>query len=232
VIRDPLILALDFESADRARELVRTVGDAASFYKVGLELYAAAGMPFVEELLGLGKQVFLDLKLHDIGETVKRATAVIARSGVTFLTVHASVSVMRAAVDARGASNLRLLAVTVLTSLDDVDLREDGYDRGGRELVEMRARQAVELRVDGVVASALEAARIRQLAGPDLLLVTPGVRSRGSAAGDQKRVATPAEALRDGADYLVIGRQVTRAADPVAALCLLRQEIEAAHGAP
>ncbi len=232
MIRDPLILALDFESADRARELVRTVGDAASFYKVGLELYAAAGMPFVEELLGLGKQVFLDLKLHDIGETVKRATAVIARSGVTFLTVHASVSVMRAAVDARGASNLRLLAVTVLTSLDDVDLREDGYDRGGRELVEMRARQAVELRVDGVVASALEAARIRQLAGPDLLLVTPGVRSRGSAAGDQKRVATPAEALRDGADYLVIGRQVTRAADPVAALCLLRQEIEAAHGAP
>ena len=232
MIRDPLILALDFESADRARELVRTVGDAASFYKVGLELYAAAGMPFVEELLGLGKQVFLDLKLHDIGETVKRATAVIARSGVTFLTVHASVSVMRAAVDARGASNLRLLAVTVLTSLDDADLREDGYDRGGRELVEMRARQAVELRVDGVVASALEAARIRQLAGPDLLLVTPGVRSRGSAAGDQKRVATPAEALRDGADYLVIGRQVTRAADPVAALCLLHQEIEAAHGAP
>lgn len=232
MICDPFILALDFESADRARELVRTVGDAASFYKVGLELYAAAGMPFVEELLGLGKQVFLDLKLHDIGETVKRATAVIARSGVTFLTVHASVSVMRAAVDARGASNLRLLAVTVLTSLDDADLREDGYDRGGRELVEMRARQAVELRVDGVVASALEAARIRQLAGPDLLLVTPGVRSRGSAAGDQKRVATPAEALRDGADYLVIGRQVTRAADPVAALCLLRQEIEAAHGAP
>ena len=232
MIRDPLILALDFESADRARELVRTVGDAASFYKVGLELYAAAGMPFLEELLGLGKQVFLDLKLHDIGETVKRATAVIARSGVTFLTVHASVSVMRAAVDARGASNLRLLAVTVLTNLDDADLREDGYDRGGRELVEMRARQAVELRVDGVVASALEAARIRQLAGPDLLLVTPGVRSRGSAAGDQKRVATPAEALRDGADYLVIGRQVTRAADPVAALCLLRQEIEAAHGAP
>jgi orotidine-5'-phosphate decarboxylase len=223
--RDPLIIALDFDSAAAARNLVRSLGDTATFYKVGLELYCAAGKPFVEELITNGKRVFLDLKFHDISETVKRATAVVSQSGVTFLTVHGSASVMRAAAAGRAGSRLKLLAVTVLTSLDDADLIEDGYDRSVSELVSLRARQAADLGIDGVVASPKEASRVRSQAGPNLLIVTPGVRSRGSETGDQKRVSTPGEALSDGADYLVIGRQVTRAADPVKELAAIREEI-------
>ncbi len=226
---DPLILALDFESAAEARALVSALGTQATFFKVGLELFTGAGMEIVQELCATGKQVFLDLKLHDIGETVRRATAVVAQSGATFLTVHGSVAVMRAAVAGRGDSPLRLLAVTVLTSMDDRDLQEDGYDRGVSELVERRARQAAELGVDGIILSPRETARIRKQVGPKLLLVTPGVRSRGMAAGDQKRIATPAEALADGADYLVIGRQVTRAAEPARALAGIREEIAGSY---
>ena len=225
---DPLIVALDVASGDEARRLVRALGDHATFFKVGMELYAAAGMPFVHELIADGKKVFLDLKFHDIGETVKRATAVVAKSGATFLTVHGSAAVMRAAVQGRADSNLKLLAVTVLTSMDDDDLREDGYGCGVRELVLMRARQAVDLNMDGVVASPREASRIRKQVGAQLLLVTPGVRSLGTATGDQKRISTPAEALEDGADYLVIGREVTRAADPARALAAIRDQITVA----
>ena len=224
---DPLIVALDFESAAEAHELVHRLGPHASFYKVGLELYAAAGMEFVRELIASGNRVFLDLKLYDIGETVKRAVARVAHSGATFLTIHGSSAIMRAAVEGRGASPLKLLAITVLTSFDESDLRDLGYNCSVRELVSLRVRNALECGLDGIVASPLEAVTIRVQAGRDLLLVTPGVRSHGAASGDQKRVATPAEAIRDGADYLVIGRQVTRSEDPAAALQAIRSEIAA-----
>jgi orotidine-5'-phosphate decarboxylase len=213
---NPIIVALDVESADEARALVARLGSSVDFYKVGMELYAAAGIEFVRELRGQGKNVFLDLKFYDIGETVKRAVAQVARTGVRFVTIHAVGQVMRAAVEGRGDSGLQLLAVTVLTSLDRNDLAADGYTMDVAELVERRARQAVEAGVDGLVASPLEAARVRAIVGPGKILVTPGVRSAGTAVGDQKRVATPAQAIRDGADYLVVGRQITRAADPAA----------------
>jgi orotidine-5'-phosphate decarboxylase len=231
MVPDPLIIALDVESAAEAHALVHRLGERASFYKVGMELYAAAGMPIVRELLDRGKRVFLDLKFYDIAETVKRATAQVAKSGVQFLTVHGSPSVMRAAIEGRGGSALKILGVTVLTSSNDKDLRDEGYERSVQELVSLRVRAALAAHVDGVIASPLEAVSIRGQAGPDLLLVTPGVRSRGAAAGDQKRVATPEEALRDGADYLVIGRQVTRASDPAAAIAAIRDEIRLAQPA-
>ena len=220
-----IIIALDVESAAEARSLVTRLGDSVSFYKVGMELYAAAGMEFVRELVGEGKQVFLDMKFYDIGETVKRAVAQVARSGVRFLTVHGSGAVMRAAVAGRGDSQLKLLAVTVLTSFDESDLADLGYPCPVRDLVALRVRKAMEAGVDGLVCSPLEAAEVRRLAGPQAILVTPGVRSAGAGKGDQKRVATPAEALRDGANYLVIGRQVTRADDPRAEVLKICDEI-------
>lgn len=222
---NPCIIALDVESAEQARALVGRLGDAAQFYKVGMELYAAAGMEFVRELAGQGKQIFLDMKLYDIGETVKRAVAQVARSGVSFLTVHGSAAVMRAAVQGRGEAPLRLLAVTVLTSFDQTDLADLGYPCPVADLVALRVRKAMEAGIDGIVCSPLEAASVRALAGPGAILVTPGVRSGGAGTGDQKRVATPAEAIGWGANYLVIGRQVTRAADPVAEMARILEEI-------
>lgn len=225
--RGALIVALDFDSATQARALVEQLGELAGFYKVGLELYAAAGMEFVRELAARGKRVFLDLKFYDIGETVKRAVAQVAQSGVTLTTVHGSGAVMRAAVEGRAGAPLKLLAVTVLTSFDQDDLADLGYPCRVEELVELRVRKAMEAGLDGVVCSALEVAWVRRLAGPRAILVTPGVRSAGVAAGDQKRVATPAEALRGGANYVVVGRQITRAPDPRAAARQILTEIEA-----
>lgn len=226
--QDPLIFALDFSSAREADDLVDALGDSGGFYKVGMELYAAAGMDYVRSLTARGKRVFLDLKYYDIGETVKRAVSVAAKSGATFLTVHAVNQVMKAAMEGRGDSHMKLLAVTVLTSLDDDDVREMGHSCTARELVMKRVAQARQIGIDGLVGSPVEATAIRKIAGRDMVLVTPGVRSRGVAQGDQKRIATPAEAMRDGADYLVIGRQVTRAADPVAAVAAIRDELLAA----
>ncbi len=223
---DPLIIALDVESAADARALVERLSPEVRFYKVGLELYTAAGMDFVRELVKQHLNVFLDLKLYDIGETVKRAVAQVAKTGVRFLTVHGSCAVMRAAVDGRGAGTLRLLGVTVLTSFDERDLEDLGYPCDVRDLVALRVKNALAAGCDGVVASPLEARTIRELAGTDAILVTPGVRSGGADAGDQKRTATPAEAIRDGADYLVVGRQVTRAKDPLAAVRRIREELE------
>lgn len=230
---DPLIVALDVPSAGEALALVTALGDQAWFYKVGLELYSAAGPDIISELIDRGKRVFADLKFYDIGETVKRSTARVARLGATFLTIHGSGQVMRAAVHGRGGSDLKLLAVTVLTSFDQSDLREFGYACSVRELTGVVVAKALETGVDGVIASPVDAAAVRAQAGPDLLIVTPGVRSQGSAIGDQKRVATPAEAIRDGADYLVIGRQVTRSANPRAAIAEIREEIGLAlHAGP
>ncbi len=224
---DPLIIALDFESAAEAGKLVSALGDSAGFYKVGMELFAAAGMDYVRSLVDEGKQVFLDMKYYDIGETVRRAVAVAAKSGATFLTVHAVGQVMRAAVEGRGDSPMKLLAVTVLTSFDDGDVRAMGHECSVSELVARRVRQAMDEGMDGIVGSPLEAKAIREIAGPGAILVTPGVRSAGAAKGDQKRVATPVQAIRDGASHLVIGRQVTRAADPPAALRAIREELAA-----
>jgi orotidine-5'-phosphate decarboxylase len=222
---DPVIIALDFDSPCQADKLVSALGDSATFYKVGMELYAAAGMDYVRSLVDRGKRVFLDLKYYDIGETVRRAVAVAARSGAAFLTVHGVGQVMRAAMEGRADSPVKLLAVTVLTSFDQKDVEELDYEFSLAELVSRRARLAIRTGVDGLVASPLEARTIRTQTGPGAILVTPGVRSRGAAAGDQKRVATPAEAVRDGADYVVIGRQVTRSADPAAALAAIHSEL-------
>ena len=224
-MNNPLIIALDVETAEQARELVARLGDDASFYKVGMELYASAGMDFVRELIGQGKQVFLDLKMYDIGETVKRAVAQVARLGVALTTVHGSGPVMRAAVEGRGGAGLKLLGVTVLTSFDKEDLADLGYPCEVSDLVKLRVRKAMEARIDGLVCSPLEVAAVRQITGPAAVLVTPGVRSAGAGKGDQKRVATPAEAMRDGSSYLVIGRQVTRAADPRAEVRKILAEI-------
>jgi len=226
MIADPVIVALDFESSGEADRLVSALGESAGFYKIGMELYAAAGMDYVRRLIDRGKRVFLDLKYYDIGETVRRAVAVAARSGAEFLTIHSVGQVMRAAIAGRGDSPMKLLAVTVLTSFDQNDLRELGYECAVGELVSGRVRLAMASGMDGIVGSAVEARTIRELAGESALLVTPGVRSRGASAGDQKRVATPAEALRDGASYVVVGRQVTRAADPALALAAIHEELQ------
>jgi orotidine-5'-phosphate decarboxylase len=191
-----------------------------------MELYATGGMDFVRQVTSLGKNVFLDLKLYDIGETVKRATKQIcSTASPTFLTVHGSRTVMKAAVEGKGSSSTKLLAVTVLTSFDQDDLADLGYPVPISELVELRVKKAVASGIDGIVCSPLEVARVRAVGGPDLKLITPGVRSAGSSKGDQKRVATPLEAIQNGADYLVIGRQVTRAENPRAACEEILSEI-------
>lgn len=227
MIQNRIIVALDVDSAEEARSLVARLGSQVGFYKVGMELYAAAGMDFVRELLDQGKRVFLDMKYYDIGETVKRAVRVAARSGVHFLTVHGSTQVMRAAIEGRGDASLKLLAVTVLTSFDQQDLADMGYECAISDLVSLRVRKAMEAGMDGLVCSPLDAAMVRAQAGPRAILVTPGVRSGGAARGDQKRVATPFEAVRDGADYVVMGRQITRASEPAEEAARVAQEIAA-----
>jgi orotidine-5'-phosphate decarboxylase len=225
MMSNPIIVALDVASPGEAMSLVRRLGDSVSMYKVGLELHTAAGRAFVDELRAEGLRVFLDLKFYDIPETVKRATARAAEMDVDLLTIHASYSVMRAAVEGRGDARLRLLGVTVLTSFDQHDLDDLGGSRTVAELVTRRAAKARQAGMDGVVCSALEAADMRRMLGPDALLVVPGIRSAGADAGDQKRIATPGEAMAAGASYLVIGRQITRAADPRAEALRILEEI-------
>jgi orotidine-5'-phosphate decarboxylase len=226
-LRDRLIVALDLPDVRAAEGMVEKLGDAVSFYKVGFELALAGGLPFAQALARSGKKVFLDLKLHDIANTVARATERAAELGATFLTVHAFPPTMRAAVEGRGKSALKILAVTVLTSWDDADLEEAGYSRSVRDLVRMRAEQAREIGIDGLVASAAEAADLRKKIGA-MLLVTPGIRPAGGAAGDQKRIVTPTEAIKAGADHLVVGRPVLSTDDPKAAAEAIVAEIAGA----
>ena len=226
-IRDRLIVALDMGSVAEARALVDVVGDSAGFYKIGYRLTYAGGLSFAEELIGQGKKIFLDLKLHDIGNTVREGVESIARLGVTFLTVHAYPQTMRAAVAGR-AGSLKLLAVTVLTSYDDADVREAGYAQSVDALVAARAAQARDIGLDGIVCAASEAARVRAIVGPDRLIVTPGIRPAGGESGDQKRIVTPAAAIRAGADHLVVGRPITGAADPRRAAEAIVEEIAGA----
>jgi orotidine-5'-phosphate decarboxylase len=216
---DPrLIVPLDFPTVEEARAAVATLGEAVSFYKVGLELFATGeGMTLAKELKAAGKQVFLDWKLHDIGTTVQKAASVLAGSGCDFLTVHGEPQVMASAVRGRGVSKLKILAVTVLTSLSDEDLAEVGYHDTARALVERRIHQAIAAGCDGVVASPHEAELARSLGGKDFLVVTPGVRPDWAAKNDQARAATPLDALRAGASHIVCGRPITAANDPEAA---------------
>jgi len=226
--RDRLIVALDFASVGEAEAMVARLGDAVSFYKVGLQLaFAEGGVAFAERLAGNGKRVFFDVKLLDIDNTVAGAITSIVRMGVTFVTVHAYPKAMRAAVAARGGAPLRLLGVTVLTSMSDDDLTDAGYDWSAAELAVQRAADARAAGMDGVVASPAEAAAVRAVVG-DMAIVTPGIRPAGVAADDQKRAATPEAAIRAGADYLVVGRPITMAADPLAAARTIVTEIERA----
>jgi orotidine-5'-phosphate decarboxylase len=214
--RDRLIVALDVPSLDAAQGLVARLGDAVTFYKIGYQLAFAGGLDYAPKLVQSGKRVFLDLKLHDIGNTVAAGVKSVSRLGASFLTVHAFPQVMRAAVEAR-ENGLRILGVTVLTSLSDADLAKAGYAATVRELALLRAEQACEIGMDGLVCSSEEVAMLRDKVGNKLVLVTPGIRPAGAAAADQKRVATPAAAIGVGADYLVLGRPIIEASDPKAA---------------
>jgi orotidine-5'-phosphate decarboxylase len=222
--RERLIVALDVPSVEAAQALVARLGDAVSFYKIGYQLAFAGGIAYAHSLIDAGNQVFVDLKLHDIGNTVAQGVKSVARLGATFLTVHAYPQTMQAAVQAR-EGNLRILAVTVLTSFDDADLKAAGYATTVAELVARRAAQAREIGVDGVVCSPEEAANLRAIVGDRLCLVTPGIRPAGADIGDQKRIATPAAAIAAGADYLVVGRPIIAAADPKAAAQAIVDEI-------
>jgi orotidine-5'-phosphate decarboxylase len=222
--RDRLIVALDLPSLEAAQAMVARLGEEVSFYKIGYQLAFAGGLAYAQTLAGAGKRVFLDLKLHDIGNTVAQGVKSVARLGASFLTVHAYPQTMQAAVDAREAG-LRILAVTVLTSYDDNDLKAAGYDASVRGLAASRAAQARAIGVDGLVCSAEEAAALRAIAGPEMALVTPGIRPAGAQAGDQKRVMTPGAAIAAGSDYLVVGRPILAAAEPRAAAQAIIAEI-------
>jgi orotidine-5'-phosphate decarboxylase len=225
-IRSRLIIGLDVPSVEEARALVGRIGEAGTFYKIGYQLAYAGGFELARELIGQGKKVFLDLKLHDIGNTVEEGVRSVARLGVTFLTVHAYPQTMRAAVAGKAGSDLKILAVTVLTSYDDNDLVEVGYaPMPAADLVARRAGQARDLNVDGIVCAAPEAERVRSIIGPDRLIVTPGIRPAGSDAGDQKRIVTPSEGIRLGANHLVVARPIVKAADPKAAAEAIVREI-------
>ncbi|KQP72341.1 orotidine 5'-phosphate decarboxylase [Methylobacterium sp. Leaf469] len=212
--RDRLIVALDVATVAEAEALVERIGDAATFYKIGYRLAYAGGLALVPRLAAAGLKVFLDLKLHDIGNTVEEGVRALSDLGPTFLTVHAYPQTMRAAVRGRGTGGLRILAVTVLTSYDEADAQEAGYALPVADLVAQRARQADEAGIDGIVCSAVEAVSVRGVVGPSRLIVTPGIRPAGSGLGDQKRVMTPGEARRAGIDHVVVGRPITGAADP------------------
>jgi orotidine-5'-phosphate decarboxylase len=223
-----LIVALDLPDPGHARKLVDQLGASVDFYKIGMELaYAGGGLAFADELSAAGKKVFLDLKLHDIANAVKRASAQIARRGIEFLTIHAYPQTMAAAKEGVAGSALKLLAVTALTSYNDADLAEAGYRLTVRELVLHRAAQAKAIGIDGLVASAQEMPDLRRAVGDEMILVAPGIRPAGRDVGDQKRVATPSEAIKAGADYLVVGRPIVEAADPRAAAEAIQAEIAA-----
>ncbi len=222
--RDRLIVALDLSSIETAEALIARLGDSVTFYKIGYQLAYAGGLPLAAKLIDRGKKVFIDLKLHDIGNTVAKGIENIAKLGATFATVHAYPQTMKAAVEARGPS-LKILAVTVLTSYDEDDLHAAGYRLGVSDLVEARALQAQALGIDGLVCSGEEAATVRGIVGAQMALVTPGIRPAGSAVGDQKRIMTPGRAIAAGADYLVVGRPVVEASDPKAAADAIVAEI-------
>lgn len=230
--KDRLIVALDMPTLEEAQRLVAKLGEAVTFYKVGLELLFAGGLELARALKAEGKHVFLDMKLLDIGNTVERAVANATELGVDLLTVHGhDLKTLRAAVAGRGKSRLKLLAVTVLTNLTADDLEQQGSSMAPSDLVLMRAKLARESGFDGVIASGQEARRIREAIGPGFLIVTPGIRLTGSASDDQERITTPDHAIAAGADYIVVGRPITQADDPRGAAETFIHHIREAHAA-
>lgn len=226
--RDRLIVPLDVPGVDEARAVITDLGDAVTFYKVGFQILYAGGFDLISELRDRGKQVFIDLKLLDIDNTVKSGVESLAGLGGTFLTIHAYPHAMRAAVSGRGDSALNLLGVTVLTSLDDEGLKEAGYHDRASSLVVKRAFQAKEAGMNGVICSAAEASAIRATVGDDLLLVTPGIRPADASVNDQRRIMTPGLAIENGSDYLVVGRPILNAANREDAANRIVGEIEEA----
>ncbi len=225
--RDRLIVALDIATVGGARALVRRLGPAVTFYKIGLELAMAGGLELARELASQGARVFLDMKLLDIENTVARAARNAAATGASFLTVHAQDGkTLRAAVSGRAGTSLKILGVTVLTNLDAADLAEQGFTASPGDLVARRAGFALEAGCDGVVASGHEAAGVRAIVGPHMAIVTPGIRLAGADAGDQARVTTPEQAIAAGADYIVVGRPINEAPDPAAAARTFVHQIE------
>ena len=226
--RDHLIVGLDVPNIGEAEAIVKKLGSSVDYYKIGYQLVFAGGLEFARDLAREGKKIFLDMKLLDIDNTVASGVENIAKMGITMLTLHAYPKAMRAAVEAAKGSNLRLLGVTVLTSMDEGDLIEAGYEYDPHTLVLRRAEQARRAGMGGIVCSAEEASAVRRVVGPDLAIVTPGIRPTGSDPGDQKRVMTPSEAIRAGASHLVVARPIVKAPDPREAVGSILAEIEAA----
>ena len=221
-----LIVALDLDTRAEAERLVERLGDRVDFYKIGYQLfYGGDGLALGKALLAANKRVFFDLKLLDIDNTIEKGVAAIARTGATFLTVHAYPKAMRVAAAAAAGAGLTVLGVTVLTSMDDADVREAGYERDAAGLVALRASQARAAGIGGIVCAPNEAAMARAIVGPRLAIVTPGIRPAGSAAGDQKRVMGPRAALEAGASHLVVGRPISAAADPAGAAAMVLDEM-------
>lgn len=223
--RNRLIIALDVPDVEDAHKLVKQIGDAADFYKIGLELLYAGGIELARKLIGEGKQIFIDAKLHDIPNTVERATRQLAQIGASLLTVHAYPQTMKAAYEGRGDASLRIIGVTILTSMSEADAKAAGYSKPIAEIVALRAQAAHDSGIDGIVCAPHEAAEARKILGKEVLVVTPGIRPSGGDAGDQSRIATPLAAIRNGASHLVVGRPVTRDKDPRAAALAIAQEI-------
>jgi len=224
--RDRLIVGLDIPTIGEAEKMVSALGDTVSFYKIGYQLVFAGGLEFARDLVKDGKQVFLDMKLLDIDNTVAKGVENIVKMGVTMLTLHAYPKAMRAAVEAARGSDLCLLAVTVLTSMDETDLVDAGYEYDPHTLVLRRSEQALAAGMGGIVCSAEESAAVRKIVGPDMAIVTPGIRPTGSEAGDQKRVMTPADALNAGSSHLVVGRPIVKAPDPKASAQAILAEMQ------
>lgn len=225
--RDRLIVALDVADIAQARHIIETLGDTVNFYKIGYQLAFAGGLELARDVALEGHDIFLDMKLLDIDSTVAKAVENVARMGVKMLTLHAYPKAMVAAVDAAKGSALCLLGVTVLTSMDHADLLAAGYQWDPASLVQMRAGQAREAGMGGVVCSAEEAAIVRKIVGPDMAVVTPGIRPLGADVGDQKRVVTPGKAISSGASHLVVGRPITGAQDMKASALAILQEMQA-----
>ncbi|MEM8542018.1 MAG: orotidine-5'-phosphate decarboxylase [Pseudomonadota bacterium] len=226
--RDQLIVALDVPTVLQAAGIVESLGDDVSFYKIGYQLAFVGGLDLARELKAAGKSVFLDMKLLDIDNTIAKGVEGAAKLGVDMLTLHAYPKAMKAAVSATKGSNLCLLGVTVLTSMDSQDLSAAGYHDDPATLVLKRARQAAQAGMGGIVCSAAEAETVREIVGPDMSVVTPGIRPAGSDAGDQKRVVTPADAIRSGASHLVVGRPIVAAPDRRAAALDILEQIKSA----